>query len=198
MANKIILKDLVNLFVKRIYIVIIAIIAFSVVGYFWSKYTYQPVYSSESSFVAYHKNAKKRDSDLSFMTTYEKVLTDPIILQDVQSKMKKVQGYDGNLGTISNSLETSVEPGTVIIKVVAHADSPRVSVAIVNNTIKSFRQNASKIISVGTVNQLAKARLSKVQKNSADTKKFIVLGSMFGLAISILGILILDRKKYLN
>lgn len=198
MANKVNLKGLIIVFIKRFYIVILFAIVFAVAGLFWGKHVYHPSYSSESSFVVYHKDAKKRDNDIALISTYEKVLMNRIILQGVQHKMKQVKGYDGSVDSLTDAVKVSTEPGTLIIKVTGEANSPKVATKLANTTIQVFKQKANRLISIGTVHQLAKASVKHTTKSASNTKKYAFLGGLIGVVLSIIAILLLDRSKIIH
>lgn len=195
MKENIVVKDLVRLFKKSFYIIILSVIVLGVAGFFWSKYTYHPVYTNESSFVVYHQNVKKRESDLDFMPTYEKILTNRMILQKVHKQMKSVKGYTGTVKSINNDLKVSTEPSTLIITVKGQGESAKLATALTNNTIKAFKKNVNKIVSAGTVHQLAKAKVKQASKSTANTKKMMLLGSLIGLAVGIVIVLFTGRRE---
>lgn len=191
MEKKVVFSSLINFFIKKIYILIISICIFSFIGFLWSKYTYKPVYSNESSFVVYHKNAKA-------IATYQKVLKNRIILSEVQSEMKNVKGYSGSVKALANDIKTTNDPGTLVITVSGEGKTPRIATKLANITIGVFKEKANTLLSAGTVKQLAKAQSKYATKSPQNKKKFILLGAFVGFAVGILTMLIIGRRKFIK
>lgn len=198
MGKKVVFSSLINFFIKKIYILIISICIFSFIGFLWSKYTYKPVYSNESSFVVYHKNAKAKETDLSAIATYQKVLKNRIILSEVQSEMKNVKGYSGSVKALANDIKTTNDPGTLVITVSGEGKTPRIATKLANITIGVFKEKANTLLSAGTVKQLAKAQSKYATKSPQNKKKFILLGAFVGFAVGILTMLIIGRRKFIK
>lgn len=194
MEKQLTFGELVHIFWKKLYLIIILAVIGGGAGFAWSRISYHPVYTATTSFIVFHKNAKKIDSDLKAIPTYESILTNRSTLRSVQKKMKKVSGYTGSVSTLSSDITTVTAPNSLIIKVSADAKSAHVASAIANNSVTVFKEHINHVMNAGTVRQLAKADVKDATKTPKNTKKQMLMGGMIGLAAGILLVLFLERK----
>lgn len=198
MEKKINLTKLTRYLLKKFYLILIPVIIFSIAGFFWSKHIYTTSYKSESSFVVYHKNAKAKETDVSSIATYRKVIKNKVILNEVNHRMEKVKGYDGTADSLQKSIKTKNSPGTLVIGITTFGKTPKISSKIANTTIQVFKEKANTLLAAGTVKQLAKAESKDAVKTSDNNKKYVLLGAFIGLAIGVFIVLATGRQKLIN
>jgi capsular polysaccharide biosynthesis protein len=194
MEKQLTFGELIHIFWKKLYLIIILTVIGGTAGFAWSRISYHPVYTASTSFIVFHKNSKKIESDLKAIPTYESILTNRSTLRSVQKKMNKVSGYKGSVSTLSSGITTVTSPNSLIIKVSADAPSAKIAVAMANNSVTVFKTRINHVINAGTVRQLAKADTSNVTKTPTNSKKQLLMGAMIGFAVGILLVLFLERK----
>lgn len=194
MEKQLTFGELIHIFWKKLYLLIIFVIVGAGAGFAWAKINYQPVYTATSSFIVYHKDSKRIENDLKAIPTYESIFANRTSMRLVQKKMKKVSGYHGSVTTLTKKITTASAPNSMVIKVSSDASSAKVAVAMTNNSIKVFKKQVNKIVNAGTVRQLAKANVKDTLKSPSNTKKQFLLGAMVGLAVGILLVIFLERK----
>lgn len=196
MEKQLTFGELIHIFGKKLYLIIILAIIGGGAGFAWSRINYHPVYTASTSFIVFHKNSKKIESDLKAIPTYESILTNRSTLRAVQKKMNKVSGYNGSVSTLSSDITTITSPNSLIIKVSADAPSAKLAVAMANNSVTVFKKRINHVINAGTVRQLAKADAKDVTKTPTNSKKQLLMGVMIGFALGILLVLFLERKAF--
>jgi capsular polysaccharide biosynthesis protein len=194
MEKQLTFGELIHIFWKKLYLLIIFVIIGAGAGFAWAKINYQPVYTATSSFIVYHKDSKRIENNLKAIPTYESIFANRSTMQQLQKKMKHVSGYKGTVKTLADKITTTSAPNSLIIKVSSDASTAKVAVAMTNNSIKVFKKQVNTVMNAGTVRQLAKADKKDVLKSPMNTKKQLLLGSMVGLAVGILLVIFLERK----
>src|SRR5699024_12759037 len=92
-----------------------------------------------------------QQADLQVINTYKDVLTKPIILTPVLKEVKRIDNYQGNLGTLSNAIKVSNQTNSQVITVTVTDKNAYVAADIANTIGKVFTNKVKKMIQVDIV-----------------------------------------------
>ncbi|MBS9338873.1 capsular biosynthesis protein [Fructobacillus sp. M2-14] len=189
------LRDLLKRFVRYSWLIVLAVIAFSAIGYLYSKSAKVTTnYSASRSVIVAKNNTDVKDpnsrvqADRSLIATYEKIAQDDSIISEVKNslpfKMKKAD--------IASAVTVDNPTDTLMLAFKSGGETPEKAKTLANTYAEVFAKKAVQIYpDMGDVRLLSEANGSDViQSGMKSTKKLTIFGAVFGLALSAFLILL--------
>lgn len=125
-----------------------------------------------------------QQADLQVINTYKDVLTKPIILTPVLKEVKRIDNYQGNLGTLSNAIKVSNQTNSQVITVTVTDKNAYVAADIANTIGKIFTKKVKKMMQVDNVTIVSSAKVN-TKPVSPNKKLYIFVGLVIGLLIGV-------------
>lgn len=125
-----------------------------------------------------------QQADLQVINTYKDVLTKPIILTPVLKEVKRIDNYQGNLGTLSNAIKVSNQTNSQVITVTVTDKNAYVAADIANTIGKVFTKKVKKMMQVDNVTIVSSAKVN-TKPVSPNKKLYIFVGLVIGLLIGV-------------
>lgn len=125
-----------------------------------------------------------QQADLQVINTYKDVLTKPIILTPVLKEVKRIDNYQGNLGTLSNAIKVSNQTNSQVITVTVTDKNAYVAADIANTIGKVFTKKVKKMMQVDNVMIVSDAKVNS-KPVSPNKKIFALAGAVLGLFIGV-------------
>lgn len=124
-------------------------------------------------------------TNLSLINTYQSIIKEPIVLEDVI----KETGIDLSIDELSNKISVQTEANSLVFGVSAQDESPYVAAELANATAESFQSKIGDILDVESVTILSQAvpGLNAISPNTTMNLTLgLILGLMLGVGISFL------------
>lgn len=211
MNNTYTIKDLIDLLLSRIWIIIIAMILGGAAAFGVSKFLLPLEYSSHISMYVQsytgisenNNNVNNISNSKQLVNTYMEVLKDDAVMNAVGDKLvtqfddstlsESFSLSDGKISptSIRNCLSISSVTDTSAVKVVATAKDPEVAAAICNDLTSVAPAYVEEAVGVGSINTIDTAKIynSPVAPN---TKKNTALGIAAALMLTVMIIFVID------
>ena len=125
-----------------------------------------------------------QQADLQVINTYKDVLTKPIILTPVLKEVKRIDNYQGNLGTLSNAIKVSNQTNSQVVTVTVTDKNAYVAADIANTIGKVFTKKVKKMMQVDNVTIVSSAKVN-TKPVSPNKKLYIFVGLVIGLLIGV-------------
>lgn len=125
-----------------------------------------------------------QQADLQVINTYKDVLTKPIILTPVLKEVRRIDNYQGNLGTLSNAIKVSNQTNSQVITVTVTDKNAYVAADIANTIGKVFTNKVKKMMQVDNVTIVSSAKVN-TKPVSPNKKLYIFVGLVIGGIIGI-------------
>ena len=125
-----------------------------------------------------------QQADLQVINTYKDVLTKPIILTPVLKEVKRIDNYQGNLGTLSNAIKVSNQTNSQVITVTVTDKNAYVAADVANTIGKVFTKKVKKMMQVDNVTIVSKAKVN-TKPVSPNKKLWILAGLVIGLFVGV-------------
>lgn len=127
-------------------------------------------------------------ADVQMINTYKDLITKPVIMDSVASKMNKGDGHKLTAGELASMLSVANNQNSQVFSITAKSDNAYTAADIVNTTARIFQKKAPKIMS-GTDNvsiiSEAKPNLTPVSpKKNMNVLIGLVLGVLLGVGIA--------------
>lgn len=127
-------------------------------------------------------------ADVQMINTYKDLITKPVIMDSVASKMNKGDGHKLTAGELASMLSVANNQNSQVFSITAKSDNAYTAADIVNTTARTFQKKAPKIMS-GTDNvsiiSEAKPNLTPVSpKKNMNILIGLVLGVLLGVGIA--------------
>lgn len=158
----------------------------------------EPKYSSSVDILVNQKENNvqvqyaAQQADLQVINTYKDVLVKPIILTPVLKEVKRIDNYQGNLGTLEKSIKVSNQTNSQVVTVTVTDKNAYVAADIANTIGKVFTKKVKKMMQVDNVTIVSKAKVN-TNPVSPNKKLFILVGLMLG---GLIGIVIAFIKEF--
>lgn len=142
-------------------------------------------------------------ADILAQKSIRNLITNSVITKEVADSMNQ-QFPDGPKYTeasVASKLKMKSPINTVITKITASDSSPKRAAALVNTTIeKSIEHLPSLMANLDQLNSSQETITSKqaVKTNNFSTKKVVLVGLVFGLALAVVILLYKDIRRVLN
>ncbi|WP_461240942.1 YveK family protein [Paucilactobacillus sp. N302-9] len=186
--------DLVKVILKNFWLIIIFVVVGSAGAYGYSKWQNKNVvYEAKRQVVIYHNNTDQQGQygqytrDIGMMKTYRTIANNELIYRRVATQLKQEGKYKLSSKEIQNKVKASVKDQTTILTFTANDSNPKLAQTLANKTAESYKTIAPKVINIGQVKLLASAKNSDITSaNGVSTKKYTLLGFIFGAVLGIL------------
>lgn len=150
----------------------------------------EPKYSSNVDILVNQKASNEQvqyaaqQADLQAINTYKDVLTKPIILASVLKEVKRIDNYQGNLGTLEKSIKVSNQTNSQVVTVTVTDKNAYVAADVANTIGKVFTKKVKKMMQVDNVTIVSNAKVS-TRPVSPNKKIFALMGAVTGLVVGI-------------
>lgn len=150
----------------------------------------EPKYSSSIDILVNQKASNEQvqyttqQADLQAINTYKDVLTKPIILAPVLKEVKRIDNYQGNLGTLEKSIKVSNQTNSQVVTVTVINKNAYVAADIANTIGKVFTKKVKKMMQVDNVTIVSNAKVN-TKPVSPNKKLYALIGLIIGLIIGI-------------
>lgn len=155
----------------------------------------EPKYSSSVDILVNQKENNvqvqyaAQQADLQVINTYKDVLVKPIILTPVLKEVKRIDNYQGNLGTLEKSIKVSNQTNSQVVTVTVTDKNAYVAADIANTIGKVFTKKVKKMMQVDNVTIVSNAKVN-TKPVSPNKKLFALVGLVVGLIVGILVVFI--------
>ena len=146
-----------------------------------------PTYQSTSKIVVNQtQNAEQAitntdiQTNLSLINTYQGIIKEPIILQDVIANT----GSEISLEQLRNKISVQTEADSLVFGVTVTNEKPYTAAELANATASSFEQKIGSILDVNSVTILSEA-VANTNAVSPNTPMNLVLGLLVGMMIGV-------------
>ncbi|MGE7663647.1 YveK family protein [Peribacillus sp. NPDC097197] len=170
-AKEINVKQLFEIIGRRLWIVIIVALLFTLAGYLKTLST-TPLYQSSTRIII--------EANQDKMKTLQVIIKDTTVLQKVVNEMELPMSPEALAGAIT---VTSVEDSEVVSISVISSD-PYMAAEIANKTAQVFKEEAPNIVNFKKIRDLSPAKVNFSQING-DRNGTIIKSSIVGLVIGI-------------
>ena len=146
-----------------------------------------PTYQSTSKIVVNQTQNSEQaitntdiQTNLSLINTYQGIIKEPIILQDVIANT----GSEISLEQLRNKISVQTEADSLVFGVTVTDENPYTAAELANATASSFEQKIGSILDVNSVTILSEA-VANTNAVSPNTPMNLVLGLLVGMMIGV-------------
>lgn len=204
MNGKITFEGLLQLLKRNVHILLSWIIGFLIVTTVFTVYLIVPQYEATSRIVVNQtespsgSNITSTDisTNISLINTYQSIIMEPIILEDVIAQT----GANESLDSLRNKITFQNDEESLVFGIVVEDEDPVMAADIANATATTFDNEIGEILPVESVTILSEA-VPDLQPISPNTVQNILFGGLLGLFIGLLQILLttlLDKRVKSN
>lgn len=205
------LKELLHIFLRRWWILLLCVAAFGSGAYVWTKYYTIPLYAAGTTLYV-GKNVDQigiQANDLylglSLVQDYREIARSRLVANEV---MDELGITNISAGALASRINVSQRDETRVIQISVVDPDPRIAMNLTNTVADVFRNKVIEIMQVENIQIIDKAELP-MYPISPNRNRNIILGVAVGLAIGA-GIIILieflddtiktpdDVKKYVE
>lgn len=119
-------------------------------------------------------------TNLSLINTYQGIIKEPIILQDVISNT----GSDLSMEELRNQLTVEIEENSLVFGVTVTNENPHTAAELANATANSFQQKIGEILDVNSVTILSEA-IANTKAVSPNILMNLISGLLAGMIIGV-------------
>ena len=198
-VDEIDLMEVLSLFLKKWYILLLSAITFAVIAYVYTNITYIPMYSSNLVFVVKLSNTAKSDDSSrgdDTLTTSKNLVPTYIEILGSRSFLQKISDSIDNVYTpeqIKKMLTIeATNDNTAVIEVVVKADNPEDAYTIAMVISRNAGDELDKIIDGGEVNNIDEPYLAVKPYTTNPSIRNALLGAVFGMILAGAVVFVLD------
>ena len=173
------LKEYFAVIKSRFWIVIVLAILTTAGGYFYSQYTYVPLYETSTRIIV--------DTENQDMKTLMVMIKDPIIMEKVKNELKLQSSSEG----VANRITVEQVDESRVVRISVTDTDPEAAVAIANATAKTYKSEIVKLLDFKEVQLLSEAKINPYPTNESQNK-VVMAAAVFGLIAGIGLIFLLD------
>lgn len=188
------LEDLFKLIMSKIHIVILWGMGALALAAVYTFLVTTPMYESSSRIVVdqtqqNNENLTNIDiqTNLSLITTFQSIIEEPIILQDVIDQLKS----DDTVAELKEKVEVKSMADSLVFSVVVQDENPYEAAELANGIATTFQNKIGEIIKVNSVTILSPAEVS-LNPVSPNIPVNLALGLMLGLLIGVSQVILTD------
>lgn len=201
------LKSFIKTTLKYWWVILISMVVFAGLAVAYSNHKYKPVYSSTSNFIIQPKKTTLNQVEMNqdMMMTYQDLISTRKVTYGAYKNLKKDKNFTGsdvglkdNITVEANSNATST---STLIKMTTDGTSKSLAVKTNNEILRSFKKEMKSVFPSVKVIDVSKAsKKSAVSKTTKSTKKYLLVGIMFGVVFGIAAGYLLDmlRQRSVN
>ena len=186
------LEELFGILKKKSKMIIVLSLLGLLISGLYTFFLVTPMYESSSRLVVNQTQNTNQtitntdiQTNLSLINTYQSIIKEPIVLEDVI----KETGIDLSIDELSNKISVQTEANSLVFGVSAQDESPYVAAELANATAESFQSKIGDILDVESVTILSQAvpSLNAISPNTTVNLALgLILGLMLGVGISFL------------
>ena len=193
MQESIDLKEYLNIFIKRGWIIaLLVIVAVTVMGIF-NFYVIKPVYQAELTFMVNfnpNENAQVTKEDMEYGTNLVEKYKPIVQSRKVTGKIKKNLNLNMSLGEIGNSIQISSISGPVM-KITVQSTNPEIAKDIANEVPEVFGTELKRIAKVDGIEVIDNAT-KPTSPISPNKIKNMIKAAIMAIVIAIFIIFLLE------
>lgn len=178
------LEELWQLFKRKFFLLIIAVVIFAGAGFGYAKYMITPTYSSTGSIYLTPLVNSAGGADYSSLSSNSKLVSNVVTLlqqKDLLSQVAEASGVSG-ADYVKRCLSVTNVEETEVVKVTAVTTDPRLSKKIAKNTIEIFIDMMKDNLNVKNIEIVDSPRLNFTPVGP-NIKKYTVMGAAFGCVL---------------
>lgn len=189
--EKINTKELLKFFASKIYLMIIFVVTFIIIGYVYFAHIQTPMYHSSRTVILVSEqkeNTTTNDINMNhqLVTTYSEIIKNSSVLTEVIDKL--------NLNMSSNELASKISVSAVnnteIIKIEVSDENNQEAYEIVNAVTEVFIKKVDEVFSLKNIEVLSKATIENEPYNISLPKQ-LTISALAGLFLSTIVIFLI-------
>lgn len=189
------LKEIYLILRKRLWLIAVITVAFGVIGAVATHFFMTPMYAATTRILVNQGNGKMLydsnavQTNVQLVTTYSELINDPSILKQV------IQDLHLNVSAeeLQSQVTVATSENSQIFSITAKTERADLSVRIVNDTAKVFKEQVRQTLNVDNVSLLAPATLSASEAPvSPSLSKNVLTAVLLGLLFSVGFAILLD------
>ncbi|WP_273831999.1 YveK family protein [Guptibacillus sedimenti] len=173
------LKEYFAVLKSRFWIVIVFAFLTTAGGYFYSQYTYVPLFETSTRIIV--------ETEEQDMKTLMVMIKDPIIMEKVKKDLNLQSSAEG----IANRITVEQVDESRVVRISVIDTNPKEAVAIANATAKTYKSEVVKLLDFKEVQLLSEAKLNPYPINESQNK-VVMAAAVFGLIAGVGLIFLLD------
>jgi capsular polysaccharide biosynthesis protein len=176
------LKALFNVIKKRLWIILLSAISFTVLGGIYSNIPEQPLYSASTRLIIAADSAE-------FLSTLRVFVREPIVLQGIIDDLD----LDMSIGSLRNQIKVSSVDGSLITLITATNPDPQTAIDIANSAAVIYKRQTIRTFNFSNMNVLTNAEdtFSNDPINPTSNRA-VYIGIFAGIALGIGLVFFLD------
>lgn len=127
---------------------------------------------------------QQAQADVQMISTYKDIITSPIVLKAVNTKLEGQPGYEGDVDGLKASLAVNSQQNSQVFSITAKSTDPNTAAKMANEIATTFKAKVVKIMSINNVSIVSKATADD-KPVSPRTKLNIAVGLVIGLILGI-------------
>jgi Capsular polysaccharide biosynthesis protein len=127
---------------------------------------------------------QQTQADVKMISTYKDIIKSPTVLENANQKLLGLQGYNGNVDDLKNSISISSEQDSQVFSITAKSTNPNTAAKMANEIASTFKEKVIKIMSINNVSIVSKASADS-HPVSPRTKLNLLAGIAIGLFLGI-------------
>lgn len=195
MNNQLNLLDLINIFLKRWWIIFISIVVVGGASFVYSQFFIQPTYTSKGTLyvqntsydVSENMNINDINASQQLVNTYIEILKSDTFLNIVSNRC----GLEYSPSNIKSMISMASVNETEIFSVSVRNADPYHAMKICQTILVSAQEEIARIVSVGNVKIVDNAN-SPTVPSSPNVSRNTFLGTLFGIVMGMFIVLALE------
>ena len=183
------LQEIIKIIKKRLLLIISLTIASVGIAIVLSFYIFTPIYQANTQILVNPNGSGEEayswtqiETDLQLISTYNNVITSPIILSKVIEELE----LDTTPEQLTNQITLLSEDDSKVLNLEVQDSNPELAVSIANTTVEVFKEEIPNLMNVDNINILSIAKLSENPSPIKPDKKLnIVIGAIIGIMLGI-------------
>lgn|GEM_PF-1121417 len=191
-------RDILHAILKWWWMIAILVIVFSTAAYFYTKYTYRPIYTTSASMIVNSKQIKIDGSGQQVYTdndvTLSRTIADSYAVIMTSDRMMELVAKDLGLNLPASTLRsmvviTPIVENTEILSIVVHSPEPQMAAKIANSIMKMAPNMISSTVEVGSIKVIDYAKIPSYPappQTASNTAAAGLLGLIIGVFLVFL------------
>jgi capsular polysaccharide biosynthesis protein len=180
-AKEINLKDLYRVIKKRFWVVILITILATAAGWFYSSLNKTTLLYETSTTII-------MDAEAGYRNTLQVIIKDTIVLE----KVIKELGLEKSPEALAAGITVESIDDTQVVKISVIDTNPTRATEIANTTAEVFIEEIPSIMGFEDIRVLSKAKVNPIPINEDNQNKIIIAAFIFGVAVGIGLIFLID------
>lgn len=152
-------------------------------GFVYNNYIQKPLYESNATLLLVYPSDKTATQDTTSINNYVELFKSRRVLEPVIAKQNMNTTYDD----IVNSVSTTNQKDTQVIKVSIATKDPFTSTAFISGAVTSFKKQIKQLYGIDNVQVVDNASFNKISSN-VHTEIQLALATVAGFIVSIIAL----------